>query len=336
MAGIIFSESAGVADSIYGKSQAPIRAIIETSGEAFEQESALDKIFVTENSTTYAEKFTGMTAMEGFKPVGENGVYPEDSMKEGFSKTFEHVTWKDRFSISREMIDDSKTIDLKQRPKAFVTGYYRTRELFGAALLGGALEGKSSIKFEGREFDVTTADGKNLFNKSHPSKVSGAVQSNIFADQFSNEALAAIEAQMQGFKGDNGNILGVTPGTIVIPNDYKLKLDVFSAIGADKDPNSANNGFNFTFGRWNVIVWSYLNQFITAGSKPWIVMSESYNKDHYGAVWLDRTGLEIKSTVDDNNDANRWQGYSRWSAGFNDWRAFAAGGITGGSTLIGA
>lgn len=335
MAGFIFSEGNGVADSIYGKSQAPIRSVIEASGEAYEQANILKEIFAIESSDNYGEKFTGMTAMEGFKPVGQNGIYPEDTMQEGFSKTFEHMTWKDRFSISREMIDDNKILDLKQKPRAFVNGYYRTREEFGAALFGGAISGKSSIKFAGRDFDVTAADGKPLFNTQHPSKKdSKNVQSNVFSDAFSRDALAAAESAMQNFTGDGGQILDVAPTTIIIPNHYKLKLDVFAAIGADKDPNTANNGFNFTFGRWKVIVWSYLNKFITSGSMPWILGADTYNKDHYGAVWLDRTGLEVKSTVDDNNDANRWQGYSRWSAGFNDWRAFSVGGVTGGTALI--
>jgi hypothetical protein len=43
--------------------------------------------------------------------------------------------------------------------------------------------------------------------------------------------------------------LGLVPDTIIIPNDAMLKKEVFAAIGADKDPNTANNGFNFQFGR---------------------------------------------------------------------------------------
>ena len=334
MAGIIFSEGSGVNDSIFGKSQAPIKMIIEKSGEAYEQESIAKAVFNMEKSANYAEKITSMTAMEGFQPVGENGKYPEDHMEEGFAKTLEHVTWKDRFSISREMIDDSKTLDLKKRPEAFMAGYGRTRERFAAALLGGGVQGLSSVKFAGRSFDTTTADGLSLFSKVHKSKLKGETQSNQFADAFSDDALAALECKMQGFKGDNGEILDVTPDTIIIPNDYKLKKAVFAAVGADKDPNTSNNGFNFLFGRWNIIVWAYLDQFITAGSSPWIVMSSKYNKSNMGAVWFDRTPLEVKSVVNDDNDANHWNGYARFSAGFNDWRAFAVGGVTGGTTLI--
>ena len=138
---------------------------------------------------------------------------------------------------------------------------------------------------------------------------------------------------MQGFADDNGNILSVIPDTIVIPNDADLKMEVFAAIGADKDPNTANNGFNFTFGRWNVIVWSYLNQFITKGNKPWMVMSSQYNEDYDGAVWYDRVKLSVKSYIDENTDDNIWKGRARLSAGFNDWRAFALGGAASGTTL---
>ena len=59
-----------------------------------------------------------------------------------------------------------------------------------------------------------------------------------------------------------------------------------------------------------------------------------YNKDYGGALWFDRTGLDVKSLIDDGNDANVWHGYSRFIAGFNDFRAFACGGVTDGTQLI--
>ena len=58
---------------------------------------------------------------------------------------------------------------------------------------------------------------------------------------------------MQDFRGDNEEVLDVAPTTILIPNEYTLKRDVFAAIGADKDPNTANNGFNFNFVRRMVV-----------------------------------------------------------------------------------
>lgn len=333
MANIVFTEGSGVVDSIFGKSQEPIKMFLEKRGEAFEQASMLPELFSMGESKHWGEKFTTMTAMEGFKPVGENGNYPTDGMKEGYDKFLENMTWKNSFALSREIVEDGKLMALKKQPAAFITSYYRTREKFGAALLGAAIQKKTSVKYGGADFSTLTADGKGLFATDHPSKLGKGSQSNLFADAFSNAALGAMESRMQDFRGDTGEVLDVAPTTILIPNDYELKMSVFAAIGADKDPSTANNGFNYNFGRWNVIVWPYLNQFITAGTKPWVLMDRSYNEEYGGAVWLDRVKLEVRSEVA-GNDANVWKGYARFTAGFNDWRAYAVGGVTGGTQMI--
>lgn len=333
MANITFTEGSGLQDSIFGKSQEPIKFFLEKRGEAFEAASIIKELFNMGTSKHFGEKFTTMTAMEGFKPVGENGEYPTDGIQEGFSKFLEHETWKDSFSLSREIIDDGKLMDLKGKPAAFISAYYRTREKFGAALFGGAIKLDTSVTFNGKKFSTTCADGKCLFDKTHPSKLGKKTQSNLFSDAFSNDALAAMEVAMQDFRGDNEEVLDVSPTTILIPNDYTLKRDVFAAIGADKDPETANNGFNYNFGRWNVIVWPYLNQFISSGTKPWVLLDKNYNEEYNSAVWLDRVPLEVRSELA-SNDANVWKGYSRFTAGFNDWRGFAVGGVSGGTALI--
>lgn len=336
MANIVFTEGSGVNDSVFGKSQAPIKFFLEKRAEAFESQSCLPHLFSMMESNNYAEKFTGMTAMSGFKPTGEGGEVPTDGMQESFSQTLEHMTWQNSFAISRAIIDDSKVIDLKQKPAAFIQGYHRTRESFGAALYAGAIAGKAAITYESKTFKTSCADGLSVFNKAHPSALSGnkRTQCNLFTDDFSKDALGAMESVMQDFRGDNNEILNLAPDTIVIANDYRLKDQVFSVIGADKDPSTANNGFNYQFGRWNVIIWPYLNQFIGTGVSPWILLDSSYNDECKGAVWLDRTALEVTSDVE-RNRTNVWSGYARFIGGFNDWRFAALGGMTGGNTLVG-
>ncbi len=332
--GITFTQGSGLNDSIFGKSQAPIKMFLEKKNEAFEEQSIIKELFMMETSNNFGEKFTSMTGMDGFSPVGENGQYPKADMSESFSKLLEHMTWKNSFEISREAVEDSKLLDMKKQPSGFIAGYHRTREMFGAALFGAALERKTSMSYRGKTFDTTGADGKALFATDHHSKLTKSKQSNCFSDAFSNDALAAAETAMQNFMGDNDEILSLAPDTILIPNLYELKKNVFAAIGADHDPNSANNGFNYTFGRWTVIVWPYLNQFITKGKAPWLLADSTYNKENGGAVWLDRVKLEVTSEIA-SNDANVWKGYSRFIGGFNDWRAFCGGGIAEGTALLG-
>ena len=331
---MIFTEGSGLQDSVYGKAQNPIKMFLEKRGEAFEAQAITNVIFDHNPSTHFGEQFTAMTAMEGFKPVGENGAYPDDSMQESYSKFLQNMTWKDRFVISQEMVDDAILMDFKRQPEAFLNGFYRTKELYGAALICGAITKATATTFRGKTFDCTSADGLCLFSKVHPSKVDATfTQSNQFANALSAEAIGKVETAMNLFKGDAGEILDVTPDTIIIPADYSLKQTVFAALGADKDPGTGNNGFNYLFGRWNVIVWPYLNQFITAGTSPWIMMDSKYNAAYKSLVWLDRKELTIRSVIDDNTDANAWHGSARFVAGFNDWRGIAVGGVTGGTSL---
>lgn len=330
---ITFSEGSGLNDSVYGKCQAPIRMFLEQRGEQFEQQSVLKNLFLMGTSENYGDLLTTMTAMSGFEPVGENGAYPADGMQEGFSKLIVYDTWKDSFKISAEMIEDAKLMDLRKQPAAFMTSYNRTREMFGAALFGNAMKAQASMQYKGKQFDLTTADGVTLFNTAHPPKVSGENQCNLFSDAFSVDALGQMETAMHLFRGDNDEILDVAPDTILIPEVASLKKAVFAAIGADKEPTTSNNAFNYQYGRWTVIIWSYLNQFITASTQPWVLLDSKYNQTYGGAVWNDRVKLGVRSTVDENTDANVWRGRSRFNAAFNDWRFAAVGGASSGQEL---
>ncbi len=335
MAHITFSEASGLQDSVFGKTQAPIRRFLEKRAEAFADKAIYKALFDVNPSSSYAEKLTGLTSMDEFQAVGENGAYPVTGMQEGYSRTLEHVTWKNSFSISREIMDDSKLLDLRRKPEAFIAGYHRTRELYGAALLGGAMKNAANtVTFGGVKHSLLGADGKRLFATDHPMKVRGAACANAFADALSETALIKMEAKMQNTVDDSGNLLNLTPDTIVIPNDYAAKKLLFSILGADKDPSTGNNGFNYLFGRWNIIVWPYLNQFVAGSANtPWMMFDSAYNRQIGTLVWFDRVALEVRSQIDPNTDANVWRGYARFVAGFNDWRGAFAGGIDGGASL---
>ena len=330
---ITFSEASGLNDSIYGKCQAPIRMFLEQRSEAFDQNSLLKDLFLMGTSENYGDLLTTMTAMNGFQPVGENGAYPSDSMEEGYNKLIVYETWKDEFSISQEMIEDAKMMDMRKQPAAFMTGYERTREMFGAAIYAGFMAKANTIKFRGKTFDIKGADGKPIAATDHPAKVKGGAQTNCFSNAFSASMLGKVETEMQNFRGDNNEILDVAPDIILIPNDADMKNDVFAAIGADKEPTTANNAFNYQYGRWSVIIWPYLNQFIASGAKPWALIDSTYNQNYGGAVWNDRIPLNVRSVIDENTDANKWKGRARFNATGNDWRFIAFGGITGGTTL---
>ena len=332
---IVISISSRVVDSIYGNSQAPIRSYVMERAEAFEQESLLPKLFRMERSRHWAEQYGGETAMENFVPVGEGGSYPLTGFEESFQKTLVNETWKQSFAITRELVDDAQLGKMKQRANKLMTSYYRTREMFGRSLYAGGLLG-TEVQIGGKKFSTASADGKKLFATNHIAKVKGNQQSNAFEGEFTAANLDAVETMMQNTKGDNGELLAIAPDTILIPNDAALKRKVFEVVGADKDPDSGDNGFNFQFGRWNVIVDPYLTmalQQLGVATAPWILLDSKFIQENDGAIWQDRVKLELSSEIDDNNDNNKWKGYARFTGGFVDWRFAAAGGVSGGTQL---
>ena len=331
MAGIIFSENSMQNNAVFGKYQAPIRLMIEKKAEQFETQSKIKELFSVQKSNHFAEGYTSMTAMDDWLPVGENGAHPENGMRQGRDKMLVNETWKSSFSISREMIDDGNSIELRRRPSAFVAAYGRARERFAAQLYGTAISGAAAATINGKSFDCTTADGKNLFAKDHPALCCGTVQSNLYAGSFSADNLSLLEEKMQNFRGENGELLNICPDTILIPNNGALKQSVFAAIGADQDPATANNAFNFQFGRWNVIVWNYLNEFVSG--TPWVLLDSNYLQDNMAAVFQNRVEMEVTSSIDRDTNANRWDGYARFTAGFIDWRYACLCGISSGTTL---
>lgn len=334
MAGIIFSEGSGVNNSAFGKSQDPIKAVIEKNVEAFEEMSMIDKIYYMDKTTNFAEKYTMETSLGDFKNVGENGAYPVTSMQEGYEKTITPFTWKNKFEVTAEMLEDAKYGKIKSKANIFATSFGRTKEKFAASLLAGGINKSTTIA--NVKYDTTSADGEALFSQNHPSITKGTkAQSNIFKAAFSQKVLDAVQEKMQDFTDDDGNILNVSPDTIVIPNNGALKRAIFAAVGSELDPNTSNNAINFQLGLWNILVWPYLPKSLTTDGKPYFIMLDSkFNQDYMALPWLDRIALTVTSDIDPNTDANVWKGRARFAAGFNNWRGIAICGESLTGTTI--
>lgn len=333
---MIFSKASGVTDSIFGKSQEPIKMMLEQQEEAFQKMSIIDKIFFKDETKDFANKYTIETSLGVFQPVGENGKYPESTFQEGYSKVIEPETWKNQFSVTQEMVEDAKIGKVKSRATAFMLSYNRTRELFAAGIINNG--NAASMAFGGKNFDISGADKKAMFAVDHPSITGGAVaQSNLYSGAFSYDNLSWAEEKMHYFRDDDSNILTVSPDTIVIPDKASIKKLVFEAIGAEGIPGTANNSYNYQFGRWSVCISPYLTALAgtTPGLDTWFLLDSAFNEAYQALVWLDRIPLTTKSYIDDNTDANVFAGRSRYAASCNNWRAMlcSAPGLAGATSF---
>lgn len=330
------SIGSGLNGTIYGDCQVPLKAFLESRGEAFQRESLLPYLYRMEKSRHWAERYSSETAMGDFEPVGEGGDYPKTGFEDGYFRDIVNMTFKQSFSVTQELVEDCLLGTMKQRANKLVTAYGRTREKFGRILYAGGLYG-TTVSYKGKTFACGSADGQALFSKTHPNKVNGAKQANLYKGTFTNTLLGKIETEMQNIKGDNGELLGVAPDTIWIPNDAALKDAVFSAVGADKEPTSGNNAFNYQFGRWNIIVDPYLTAALTdlgkSSEKPFFLLDSKFIELNDGPIFQDRVPLDVKSVIDNNNDNNVWQGRARFGAGFADWRFVAVGNMSTGTDL---
>ena len=329
-----FDLSGGLADATFGKCQNPIKMFIEKRGEEFEKKSLLKDLFKMDNVDNYGAEIHSMGSFGDFEPAENNGAIPYDTVEEGYSKFLKAVTWLKGFSLSAESMEDNQQLDLKQKPAGFMTAYERSREKFGAAIFAGAMSGKTAITFGKKSFEICAADGRPLFHQEHENKIDGGKQCNFFSDEFSVDALDAAETEMHQFNDERGECLDVEPDTILIPDDAHLKRTVFEVIGSDKNPMTSENAFNYQYGRWNVIIWPYLNRFLEKGLRPWMLMDSKYNQTYGGAVWHDRLPLHMRSCIDNNTGANVWTGRSRYNATFYDWRFACLGGVAGGKALV--
>lgn len=321
---MIFSKAAGLNDSVFGKSQEPIRMMLTDQKEAFEAESVIDKIFSMDETGNFAEKYTYETSLGDFEAVGEQGAYPESSFQEGYSKVIEPDEWKLQFSVTQTMIEDAKMGKVKQKAYGFMKSYHRGREKFGLGILNSGTATTMTFGNNNKVFNIACNDGLALFSTAHTSKTGGyTTQSNYISNAFSYDALCLAEEAMQYIRDDDGNILDISPDTIIIPAKARIKKLVFDAIGAEEGaPGTANNSFNFTYGRWNVIMSPYLNNAsdITAGTDTWYLMDSKWMEMYEGLVFLDRIPLTVRSYVDEKTDANIIKGRARWIAAPNRWQ----------------
>ena len=332
MAGIIISEASAQNNALFGEVQYPIASFLESRFEAAEQESIAAKITRKVNSTHAREGYAGMGSMDDFLPTVENGDYPHTDMKVAYTKDIKNITWKNSFSVSKEMLDDSNFKEIFKRAAGLVKRYHSTRENFFMELLGTALQGKNSFMRNGIEIDATAYDKLPMFSTGHKGETNKIKLGNAFSDEFSEDALGELATRMQNFTDEKGHVLNIQPDTILIANDAALKKQVFSVIGSEKVTGSGNNDYNYLFGNWTVLVSPILNRYLKEGSKPWVLLDSKMIQDEDIFIMQDREALNVTSLIE-RNDANTWNGRCRFGGGFVDFRGMIAGGLDFGEAL---
>lgn len=316
-----------------GQYDAAIKGLIEHESDLHtKNDTFIKSVFNVMKSKHHIESFAQGGGFSDFEVVKEGAKHPLDTLPEMLDKQFRHAKFAKAFTITDIMMEDSLTNEMKRAAVNFTRAYYSTRNHFASLILHGGVGAHTTVAFGKENFDVTAVDGLPLFNKAHLYGGTGT-QSNLHyatlgsgakIDQALIEAaLSAAAEKVRNLKDENGNSIGYTVDTVVIPSDdYALESAMRKALGSEYSsaPDGALSGaINTQYGKMNLIIDPFWNR-TTATAHPFIVMSKEASKYLNGAVWLDRTDLVVSNRYDQDNGDYVWNGKARWSAGFVSYK----------------
>lgn len=327
---IIYSASIAANEPMFGKFVHPIKMLIENESNICEKNrSILDVLFNVEKSNRYAETIMGESDFDTFQSKEEGAAAAFDTVQKTYDKTIEHIEFAKEFVITRKMADDAKIgigTNMKNKPKKFVRAYYKTRTMAAAKALANGTN--ASMTFNGATVDLTTGDKLPLFSSAHTyarTDLTGK-QSNYFYGDLSSssdvfeEALAMLANKLRNFKDENGETMGYTADTLILPcNRAKLEMMAKRVVGSERTTGSSNNDINTQYGNWSIVI---LDGWETTDDRI-MVMSSEANENLLGNMFFNRVPLDITNDIDKHTRNFFWNGYCRFGVGFSTWKHIA-------------
>ena len=332
---IIYSKSSGLADSAIGKLETPIKMVIEHESDMQTKKGGIcDWLFNVERSAKFGETIVGQNEFDVFRAAPEGSGAENDTISETYRKFIEHIQFMKEFTITAEMMEDANygvAQDAKRRAENFTRAYYKTmHKICEYALSSGTM---SSGTFAKAKLDLTAPDGLPLFAKDHTWGIgdSKGTQSNYFwGDIFATgssdrrastsafeEALGELAVKIRNMKDENGEVLGYTADTIVLPGNRPLAEAVAKKVcGSEGALGNGYNDINLQYGNWNIIV---MPNWQTNDDRVMIMSSEA-NKNLSGNMFFNRVPLTVSNWVDHHTGNYIWGGRCRFGVGFGTYK----------------
>lgn len=270
----------------------------------FAESSIKSKLYNVRKSKHYSESVGGLTGIGGFVPT--DGAVPFTSFEEGYSKTFIHQVWKLGIEIKRELIDDSRILDMENMAGMLTNSWNFTLEEMLHAPFNNCTA--TTFVYEGKTFNNAGADGQALASNAHPSKTGkGSDQSNQTTNELSIASLKDAEDMMKGLKTDVGKKGNWKGDTLLVP--YELRNEAWEIVYSTGKVNSGDNNVNPYREKFSVIVSDWLTN-----PKAWFLIDSRAMRNNL--YFIDRIPLEISSYKCPNTKNWKIDGYGRYSLGF--------------------
>ncbi len=335
---ILFSKSSGVNNAQIGRLETPIKMVIEHESDLLTRRGGIrDWLFNVEKSGKFGETIVGQNEFDVFQAAVEGAGAENDELQETYRKFIEHIQFMKEFTITAEMMEDANwgvAADAKRRAENFTRAYYKTQHKICEYALSHGTEKKGT--FAKATLDLTAPDGLPLFSASHKwgGKRESGTQSNYFwGDIFGHsasesgsrelstavfeEALAKLAAKIRNMKDENGDVLGYTADTIILPGNRPMAEAIAKKVcGSEGATGNGYNDINLNFGNWNIIV---MPNWQTSDDRV-MIMSREANKNLSGNMFFNRVPLTVTNWTDNHTGNYIWNGRCRFGVGFGTYK----------------
>ena len=324
---IIYSTSGGQHNGAIGKLETPIKMVIEHESDLLTKQGGIrDWLFNVERSHRFGETLIGENEFGVFRATEEGAGAENDTTEETYSKFIEHIQFMKEFTITAQMMEDANygvAADAKRRAENFTRAYYKTQhKICEYALSHGT---STSGIFAKAKLDLTAPDGLPLFSASHTwgGKKASGTQSNFYwgnifdSTSAFEEGLAKLAVALRNVKDENGEPLGYTADTLILPgNRPRAEMIAKKVCGSEGATGNGYNDINLHYGNWNIIV---MPNWQTEDDRVMIMSSEA-NKNLCGNMFFNRIPLTVTNWVDNHTGNYIWNGRCRFGVGFGTYK----------------
>ena len=324
---IIYSKSSGLNNAAIGKLETPIKMVIEHESDLLTKKGGIcDWLFNVEKSQKFGETIVGQNEFDVFTATPEGGAAVADTLRETYKKFIEHIQFTKEFTITAEMMEDANygvAADAKHRAENFTRAYYKTMHKICEYVLANGT--KTVGSFASAELDLTAPDGKALFASDHVYGVgdTAGTQSNYYYGNILSstaefeEALSKLTMLMRNLKDENGEPLGYTADTIILPGNRPLAETIVKKVcGSEGALGNGYNDINLHYGNWNIVVMPSWQ----TDDDRFMLMSSEANKSLCGNMFFNRVPLTVTNWVDNHTGNYIWNGRCRFGVGFGTYK----------------
>ena len=265
-----------------------------------------DKAFDAFNS---GKNFEVDAQLEGMglapeKPEGDEVSF--DSMRQGFTPKYQHLTYAKGFIVTKEALADELYGQLERKARSLAFSMQQTKEVVGANVLNRGFNGA---------FTMVDGDGSSLFNSAHVLGPSGGTFSNQLAvgADLSEASLEDLLIQISEATDPRGLRIAIKGTRLIVPP--KLGFEATRILASVLQNDTANNAVNAIRSMGMLPEGFMVNNYLTSDT-AWFIKTNAPN----GMKYWTRQEVQFEQDNDFGTSNLRFKAEERYDFGWTDAR----------------